>query len=206
MHFLSPVDTSLGRSASFIFCLSVWRLSGLVASWICPHFYPAVSSKVGIWELLFLVYKVHDSTPWNFRKFLEDSTPFLRVLLDWFVSDIFGRGSKVISEIDENYRTNWTIFSVQYSWRSLILLPVCCVHMTAISWKRYCGLILIPWLNFENGLWRSWRDCFVTESYVPGILLPAFCSRHPLTSKVTRVYFTFSMTGFISVDVFPLIL
>ena len=103
------------------------------------------------WHMTIFVflYKVLDSTPWNFRNFIEDYNPFLMIPIGCF-SNIFRRRFKF-------FLGTWLRFPRELAWRSLPNLPggigsccwVACSSNRAVlsesSWD--CSLSL-------SSLWR----------------------------------------------------
>ena len=80
------------------------------------------------------------------------------------------------------------------------------VHLNALIWQSFCGIVLVPSLPYEKGVQSFWKDYFATASDSPVIIIPDLYSRHALTKKVSRGCLPFSLTGFILYIYFPIIM
>ena len=81
----------------------VWWQVVFDAIWcllMCP-------SRLEPFHVCVYFYKVCDTINWPFVKFIEGYALFLRVSLRFFESSVFGGGSKVVSELDNNYHVIW---------------------------------------------------------------------------------------------------
>ena len=149
VHLMSSFETALGRSACFIlrlianpFRLATKKIFLPYISCCMHHCWSLPSSR------FVLFFKVRRTTPWTLGEILRAPLCSRRYPFDCFMSGIFGGGSKVVVKLVEKFHAIKLECSVQYSWCSLILWPVWCVHLIDLIMQRSCGIILLPWLHF----------------------------------------------------------
>ena len=100
-------------------------------------------------------------------------------------------------ELEGAFRATWSGSSAPIFVAVSLLSPGWIVPMSAIAWRRSCGIILVLCFPSEKGLQSFWRYCFAISSDVLGSLLPTFSSHFPLTKKVSWGCIPFSLTVFI---------
>ena len=149
--------------------------------------------------------KVCRTTPWPFGEISMDPLGYWWFYLLIDVSKVIGGDSEVIGEFDEEFRASWWVFPSNLigGLRSRCRVAV---HLNALIWQSFCGIVLVPSLPYEKGVQSFWKDYFATASDSPVIIIPDLYSRHALTKKVSRGCLPFSLTGFILYIYFPIIM
>ena len=134
----------------WIICLALSSAALLRVCWwggTSPHSYPDVSLIFGIWKLWDrLVLQESSSNTLTFWENIDVSAPFLGVLFQNSVSNVFVGVSEVVGEVGVNFHA---IFIVGYYRRSMILLLGFCPSNRS-SLAEFLRA-LIPWLPFLIG-------------------------------------------------------
>ena len=149
-----------------------------------------VSRKVCVFNLALASTGVFWKIYQGLRSVLEGSTRF-------FPPTLYEGAPNVYEELDCALHAIGSGGSISIFLEVLDPVVRSNAHLTALSLRQSCGLVLWHLVPFKKGLQFSQRDCFAIVRDAPGIIIPDFWYCRPLTKKVSRGYSTFSLMRFI---------
>ena len=153
-----------------------------------------VSRKVCVFNLALASTGVFWKIYQGLRSVLEGSTRF-------FPPTLYEGAPNVYEELDCALHAIGSGGSISIFLEVLDPVVRSNAHLTALSLRQSCGLVLWHLVPFKKGLQFSQRDFFAIVRDAPGIIIPDFWYCRPLTKKVSREYSTFSPMGFILIHI-----
>ena len=100
----------------------------------------------------FLVFRGVPSNTLNFRGNHEGSSPFLRVPLDFFISDVFGGAPKFSEGLYHAFCARWLGGSVPIFLVVSVLVAGFLITPTKLSLWCSCVIILVPFFPLLKGI------------------------------------------------------
>ena len=193
-HKVYPPSGGAGFSPGiFSFTRCVVRHLGYfisMSSKLCPIWEPLESELFLHTRCLVVTRSSIEGYPFDCTVFLTFSEGYLK----W--SD----------EIDVSLRATWSWGYVPIFSEVSLLLMGCLVHSASIEWQISCWIILVSWFPSDKRVSKSFGGTASLVSGVPGIILPAFCSRRPLIIRSRGAILTSLQQAIFYVYIITLIL